>query len=64
MGGDPKDPRRETGKKKSESECVLLRLRWKLSPAGTSEKHTDHVPEPSFWRRKTWNIYPHAPIPS
>lgn len=44
------------GRRKSEFECVLLRLQWELSPAGTSEKHTDHVPEPSFWRRKAWNI--------
>lgn len=44
------------GRRKSEFECVLLRLQWELSPAGTSEKHMDHVPEPSFWRRKAWNI--------
>lgn len=51
------------GRRRSEFECVLLRLQWELSPAGTSEKHVEHVPEPSFWSRKTWSIYPHAPAP-
>lgn len=35
-------------------------LQWELSPAGTSEKHT----EVSFWGRKAWNVQPHAPAPS